>query len=287
MSGRNWCFTINNYTDDDLDAIESWDFNYLIFGREVGEKGTPHLQGYIELGKVARLSGMKKMHDTAHWELRRGTQQQAIDYCKKDNDWQEIGEKANQGKRNDLEALKEEIMNGKSVDEILLENPMAYHQYGRTLKKLEDLRMRKVWRTEMTTCEWIVGPTGSGKSHMAYGGDYQPDKHYVWKNDHDWQEGYQQQPIVVINDFRGENIPYEQLLQMVDKWPYWLSRRGEEPRPFTSKHIVITSPLTPEEAYPAKAKSKDSINQLLRRVTVKRLSVTEVVGGNTKPLPEW
>ena len=41
MEGRNWCFTLNNYTSEDEDLLKSF-FNeycrYMVYGREVGTK---------------------------------------------------------------------------------------------------------------------------------------------------------------------------------------------------------------------------------------------------------
>ena len=48
------------------------------------------------------------------------------------------------------------------ADEIVCEDPEQYHQYGRTLHKLEDIALRKKHRTWMTTCDWLWGPTGVG-----------------------------------------------------------------------------------------------------------------------------
>lgn len=87
----NWTFTLNNYTPEDVLAMQNCPHKYLVFGYEVGEKGTPHLQGYIELMKKQRLSYLKKVHSTAHWEIRRGTAKQASDYCKKDGNFYEDG----------------------------------------------------------------------------------------------------------------------------------------------------------------------------------------------------
>lgn len=125
--------------------------------------------------------------------------------------------------------------------------------------------MRRKFRTEMTTCDWLYGPTGTGKSHAAFK-DFTPDTHYVWKSDNGWQDGYAQQPTVIINDFRGE-IPYNELLQMVDKWPYYVKRRGREPMPFTSKHIIITSSLPPDAIYHRRLE-EDSLEQLNRRINL-------------------
>ena len=47
MSTRRICFTKNNYEESDIDALLAEErFSYVIFGLEVGEQGTPHLQGY-------------------------------------------------------------------------------------------------------------------------------------------------------------------------------------------------------------------------------------------------
>lgn len=269
---RNWCFTLNNYTDDDENIIGGWLCKYLIYGKEVGQNGTPHLQGYVEMGKPTRLSGMKKMHPRMHFEKRMGTQEQAITYCKKDNMFVEIGQPGRQGERTDLNEMRDRIMGGERIEDIMMENPMMHHMYGRTLSRIEDIRMRRLYRTEMTTCEWLHGPTGVGKSHRAFA-NFSPETHYVWKNDNGWQDAYMQQEIVIINDFRGE-IPYNELLQMIDKWPYEVRRRGREPMPFMSKHIIITSSLTPDQVYRQQLHKEDSINQLLRRIVV-----TEVLRG--------
>ncbi len=46
MKGRNWCFTINNYSTDEFDNIKKWIENnckYGIIGEEIGKNNTPHL----------------------------------------------------------------------------------------------------------------------------------------------------------------------------------------------------------------------------------------------------
>lgn len=94
---RYWCFTLNNYDEGDIATLRnimdgSALVSYLVFGREVGENGTPHLQGYVEFTTRWDLRRCQRSFLMgAHFEQRRGTPQEASDYCKKDGDWEEVG----------------------------------------------------------------------------------------------------------------------------------------------------------------------------------------------------
>lgn len=108
---KRWCFTLNNPTDDEDQAIGSAgdrdDVEYLVFGRETGESGTPHLQGYVIFTSAIRLSTVKSRLGSQrfHLEVSRGTPREASDYCKKDGDYEEFGDcpDVSQGRRTDLE----------------------------------------------------------------------------------------------------------------------------------------------------------------------------------------
>lgn len=84
-----WCFTLNNWLPVDLVTIQSKfedeGIEYVI-GREVGESGTPHLQGYIECENEIRPMESLKLMKEIHWEKRckRGTRAHNIAYCTKD-----------------------------------------------------------------------------------------------------------------------------------------------------------------------------------------------------------
>lgn len=278
---RAWCFTLNNYTDVDEKTIDEIECQYFIYGKEIAPTTkTPHLQGYIYFTNAITFNSIKKkLPNKCHIEKSKGSPQDNVKYCSKEGNTVVKGKQPIQGERKDLNEIRDEIINGKTVDEIALEDPMIYHQYGRTLEKLEDITQRSKFRTEMTTCEWITGPTGCGKSHKAFT-NFNPDTHYVLNtDDKGWWEGYKGQDTVIINDFKGE-IRYGQLLQLIDKWPYSVPRRGRQPVPFVSKHIIITSIMQPEHIY-HKLNDKDGIDQLLRRITC-----TQVARGNTVPWPK-
>lgn len=114
---KNWCFTLNNYTDADiqrllgLEASES--VSYCIFGKEVGESGTPHLQGFVSFKTRKTLPSVIAICGQAHFSVARNVPK-SIEYCKKDGDFTEIGETeaSSQGKRSDIELFKEEVVNG-------------------------------------------------------------------------------------------------------------------------------------------------------------------------------
>lgn len=277
---RNWCFTVNNYRDEDEKQLKELKDMYILYAHELSSIGTPHLQGYLySPTKISRKALSKKM-PTAFLEPANGDLEQNKNYIigpyEKDGKIKPynpnhiiIGTEPKQGQRKDLDILKNQILNSETTpDEIAINNPLMYHQYARTLTKIEDIALRRKFRTEMTECIWYYGTTGTGKSHTAYEG-YHPDTHYNWKDDGGWQDGYVQQEIVIINEFRGE-IKYKDLLLMIDKWPYEVRRRNREPMPFTSKKIIITSSLPPSEIY-KNLNEKDSLEQLTRRCTIRKL----------------
>lgn len=254
---------------------------YLLYApEECPSTGKKHWQGYVYFKDKVSLKNAQKILKIPNQHLEPeqadsveaqhgyivGPYEKDGKYKPYNPDHKEYGEPPAQGKRNDLDSLKDDLLNGETnIDNIITERPMMFHQYGRTLERIEDLRMSKEFRKEMTTCEWLCGPTGCGKSHYAFK-DFTPDTHYVLPNDNGWWDQYKQQHTVIINDFRG-HIPYNELLQMIDKYPYNVKRRGRPPLPFTSKHVIITSSLCPEEVYKNRDK-EDKIEQLLRRVVV-------------------
>lgn len=83
-----WCLTLNNYTPEEVEQVKRLSEDErvigIVVGEEVGEEGTPHLQGYVRFAKNCRMSTLKKYLDRAHFEKRLGPEKNAWDYCKKD-----------------------------------------------------------------------------------------------------------------------------------------------------------------------------------------------------------
>jgi len=102
----------------------------------------------------------------------------------------------------------------------------------------------------MTTATWYTGSSGVGKSHACFQG-FDPKTHYVkplGPADLKWWDGYTGQETVIFNEFRGQ-LPFSELMDLIDKWPKSVSRRGREPVPFLATKILISSIRHPRDVY--------------------------------------
>lgn len=102
MQSKRWVFTLNNYDQSHLDRIAALGGGvggngivYLVVGKEVGESGTPHLQGFVVCETNQRLNAIRSLLaiGNPHFEPARGTSCEAATYCCKDGDFSEFGER--------------------------------------------------------------------------------------------------------------------------------------------------------------------------------------------------
>lgn len=80
---KRWVFTYNNYTLQDCSSIVltlQENCNVAICGKEVGESGTPHLQGYCEFRKKVRPIGLFHT-DKIWWQKAKGKREENLGYC--------------------------------------------------------------------------------------------------------------------------------------------------------------------------------------------------------------
>jgi hypothetical protein len=111
---RHWCFTLNNFTPADEARIAGLadEVSYVIYGRETGASGTPHLQGFVSFRSRVRLASAVALVGQAHFSVARNIDQ-AIEYCKKDGDFVEFGTRPRgPGTRSDLEDFKAAVIGG-------------------------------------------------------------------------------------------------------------------------------------------------------------------------------
>lgn len=251
----NYCFTINNYTEDDITACKNLKYKYILLGNETGENNTPHLQGYVNFKNQVQFNSIKKKLPRAHIERCKGTAIQNIEYCSKQSILFEDGEKPNiQGKRTDLDIIKESISStGKMRDVVLIAT--SYQSVRMAEKILEYHERKRDWKPEV---KWYYGATGTGKSRKAYEECSDP---YTAGETNKWWQGYDAHEEVIIDDFRKDFIKFHELLKLLDRYPYLIECKGGS-RQFLAKKIIITSPYHPECIY----ENREDIQQLLRRI---------------------
>lgn len=137
--GVHWIFTLNNYTAvDELhlsSLVEDNVCRYLIYGKEVAETGTPHLQGFVQFYIRKRMTQCRNLiSDRAYFELARDVDA-AVDYCKKEHDFVEYGIlERSCGRRTDLEAFKADVKSGVTDLAVLRETHSSvlakYHRFA-------------------------------------------------------------------------------------------------------------------------------------------------------------
>jgi Putative viral replication protein len=111
-SHRRYCFTLNNYTPVEVETVEehlnSDIVQYGVFGFEVGEHGTPHLQGFVIYKGPKRFNAARGFFVRSHVESARSTSDRCREYCIKDGNFREFGTfPDNQGSRSDLASVKQ------------------------------------------------------------------------------------------------------------------------------------------------------------------------------------
>jgi len=278
MKTRLWCFTNYDLSFNYQALFDKGTIKYMAYGEEIcPTTQRKHHQGFVYFNNPRGSSKQVAIDfNKSHVEPCVGSLNDNEKYCSKESSLITFGTKPSQGERTDLEDVKNDIMAGKSVDAVCIDTPHLFHQYGRTLSRIEDICLRKKFRNWVTTCDWFYGKTGMGKSHHAFK-DFDPATHYRVPDDNGWWDGYTGQSIVILDEFRGSKMKYCELLTLIDRYPITVRRRGREPAPFLATHIIITSCYSPQVCYKNMLDYQDSINQLLRRIKVFETFGTEVL----------
>lgn len=262
MLGKNWCFTLNNWTEEERQAILNYDCKYVVVGKELGKEGTEHLQGFIVFKDNKRLSACKVVNSRAHWELCKGTAAQNNKYCTKDFDYEERGDMPKSRKEigADEKARWLDVIRAAIDGTIKDDYPAEYVRYHNAVEKIHAKHKKPEQRVVQTKVYW--GSTGVGKSHAA-NEEAGPDTYRKNPRSVFWQ-GYQGETNVIIDEFRG-GIDIAHLLNWLDKWPCTVEIKGSS-TPLMATKFWITSNIAPREWYPEA--DSETMDALLRRLEV-------------------
>lgn len=265
MQLRNFVFTLNNWNQEELDKILDLPIKYMIYGKEGESEGkTPHLQGYVELEKrLTFKSIIAKTTKRIHIEPRKGTQLDAIQYCKKELSYFEVGECKEQGYRSDLREMRYHIMQGCGIRDLIENDEINLNVNTiRTAEKL--LQYYDKPRDFEPTVLWFYGKTGTGKTLSAF--KALPGAYFNANSTGKWWPGYDGQEDIIMDDIRPESLEFMYLIKMLHGFPFQIEDKGVI-RQFRGRRIIITAPSRPEYLYrEARDNNFEDMNQLLRRI---------------------
>lgn len=278
---RSWCFTLNNPTEEEIENLVVWGEQnkedcYLVAHGEVGDNGTPHLQGYVRFKNARYLGGCRLFINRAHWESMRGTEQEAVDYCLKSLEKNEEPDiifgtpQLVQGTRTDIIKVKKMVLEGKPMWEIWQE----VNSYQAV--RMAELGMKYAPHSGIRNVRviWMYGPTGSGKTMRAVS-----DFPNAWISSRNlkWWDGYEGQTEVIFDDFRGDFCTFHELLRLLDMYPVRVETKGSS-QWLNAETIVITSCFHPRDVF----KTREDVGQLLRRIT--HIFLCESIDQDPKPV---
>lgn len=264
-------FTLNNYTDEEVEDLKSLNVKYIMFGRETcPTTNVPHLQGFVILGRQMGFGAIKKLPglERAHIEPMRGTPQQSVAYCsKEDKNPYSCGIAPAPGKRTDLAHTIELINEGATLGEICQSRDLTAQscavKYSRGLMFLHS--MQKMPKREPPVVIWIAGPTGIGKTRAAEEYCHSVCEDYWMSNGElRWFDGYMGQAAVLFDDYRTSHTKFAMLLRLLDRYKMMVEIKGGYVQ-WHPNHIIVTAPKTPREMW--NLRTEEDIAQLERRVT--------------------
>jgi len=274
-TARRYCFTIydpNLVTAFILrykDKKEDHMLKYAIVGEEVcPTTGRDHWQCYAELHQsIRRKAFLQFVGGNFNCRPCDGSPMDNYIYCSKGGDFVEIFtlDKSGQGRRNDIEKVKELVKAGASDLDLFDNCGNAMFKYDRSITKYKNLvrkeEQRKIGYKKKNVFLWI-GPTGTGKTKKAY--DMFPKIFKITNNNNGqdpWWDGYDGEKELLIDEFTGW-ITYSNMLQLCDGYPLTGKTKGA----FVTllfDTVVITSNTKMADWYP----KQGICAELHRRVT--------------------
>lgn len=224
MVSRTWSYTVNNYDDNDIAQFKAFDAMRHRCALEVGESGTPHMQGAITFSKSYRLAGLKKLNPKAHWEPAKVVTA-LYNYVTKGEIIIDYNN-AKPGTRTDIAKAEDLVKAGRSLYDIKAECPEVFYKYSRAIK--ESIAMqdhqdgKKIRDVEVYV---LVGEPGSGKTRFVYDNFPMDSIYSLTINKTLWFDRYEREDVLLIDDFDGE-IDYRCLLRLLDRYPMKLEVKG-------------------------------------------------------------
>lgn len=287
---RKYQLTINNpieygFSHDKIREIfeNKIKYKYFCMCDEKGNNGTYHTHIYFVTVNAMLFSTVKKLFPEAHIEAAKGTSDENRNYIKKEGKYsnsekketnfaetfEEYGEIPIDKEERDkkvCERVLELVKQGKSNLEIITEVP----SWASKIPHIEQIRQafyEEKFGNEYRNLEvhFIYGKSRTGKTRFVMD-KYGYDKVYKTTNYKNPFDKYNNQPVLLLDEFRGQ-LDFSDLLQYLDGYPCFLSARYSDRLVcYTEVYIISNIPL--DELYKdIQIEQKDSWNALVKRIS--------------------
>lgn len=281
---RAFVATVNNYTDEDIEALKALPTKYLCFGKEIAPAtGTPHLQVYLYFKNALHWGALRPKLARWYLAVAKGNTSQNREYCCKEGDFYEQGV-APKDKLDNNERFEEALALAKEgrVGDIDAEMQIRYYKSLTAIAE-SVVQLDPPGNLEGTVFgEWKWGPPGTGKSHDArvenesfYVKDISPTSMNYWCD-------YSGEDCVIIEDIDSSNgmrLAYY-IKIWVDKYPFRARRLYQRGILIRPKKFVFTSNYSPDTIF---ASDPVLLAAIRRRLKVTRYCVLgEQIDGDCK-----
>lgn len=194
--------------------------------------GLDHWQMYLRFANPMTARGIVDLvHEhwpDAHVEIARGSPQQNITYCTKQEsradpyDFFETGSRPQQGARSDLKSVCDEIAAGMSVADVAHAYPSTYVRNYNGLQHLENM-VKPPFEGERVVFV-LFGETGAGKTRWAVDMCKRNDLTYAFINNPTtkahvgWIEANSSTKVLIFDDFDERVWSETQILRLTDEY---------------------------------------------------------------------
>lgn len=279
---RGYCFTLHDYTDEEVEQLKAMDCKYMVGGFEkCPTTQRPHIQGYVYWENAKAFTACKrKFPNRTHLQVANGTADENYDYCTKtgkhaveDAEPQtffEIGTKPLSQKekgRKGEEWYDEQMDYVKTGQKDKIASSLMLTQSRNIdylLKKYEAERQGPLKPRRVLENYWFWGEAGTGKSryaHLRYPGAHVKQCNKWWDK---YDNTLPEHKVVIIEEI---SPVHEVLATHIKQWtdhyvtPVEVKNGGNTVRP---EVFVVTSNYHPREIF-----TKDAdLQPILRRFKV-------------------
>lgn len=246
----------------------------MVFQRELApETGRAHLQGYVHFKSPLSFERVREFlrHPQrgliCHIGYARASAGKNRTYCTKQDSRDpapgsgpyEFGNcPLDSGCKRDWNEACELVRAGVALPQIARAYPSVIARNYKGLQALQFCLTQD--RTDFPVVIWYFGPTGSGKTRRAsqkaleVSGFPNSEFHrlgecaYFKDSSTKWWDGYANQHVCVIDDFRPDVIAFRDVLRLCDRYPLNVEIKGGMCKQ-NSKFVIFTSNKPPDELF--------------------------------------